>query len=301
MIIIGAGMSGLLAGALNPGSLIYEAGHKREDHKAVFRCKSPEIGKVLGIPFKEVEVHKAIWLDGEEVQPSPRIAHMYSQKVSGTISNRSIFNIDPGKRYIPPGDFLSQLRNRCTIMYDTVWNFNEFCVQDKISTIPLYAMCGKLGINQPYCDYEPIYVNQFEIEGCNSYCTVYYPGVGSCYRATLNGNTLITEGMSPLKDYEVSDILVSFGIPSHTVDLESDWKAQNHKQKFGKITPIDNAERRQLILELSLKYDIYSLGRFATWRPKVMLDDVLEDIYVIRRLMSEGKYSATNHKQQDMD
>lgn len=296
MIIIGAGITGLLAGALNPGSLIYEAGPERENHKAVFRCKSPEIGKVLGIPFKEVEVFKSIWLDGKEVQPSPRIAHMYSQKVSGTISSRSITDIRPGKRYIPPADFMDQLRSRCKIEYNTKWNFNKFCIQEKISTVPLDDLAKEMAHSEFNCNYSPIYVSRFKIESCDSYCTIYYPdNKTDIYRASITGDTLIIESTEKISNSELCFVFQSFGIPCCSAEQEG----ENHKQKFGKIIPIDNDARRQFILEMSLNYNIYSLGRFATWRPKVMLDDVLEDIYVIRRLMSEGKYSAVNHKQND--
>ena len=119
MIIIGAGLSGLLCGALNPGSIIYEAGEKKQNHKALFRCKTDQIGKVLGIPFKKVYVQKSIWLDETEVHSTPRIAHMYSQKVAGKISGRSITNIEPGIRYIPPDDFYEQLVAKCKISYNS--------------------------------------------------------------------------------------------------------------------------------------------------------------------------------------
>jgi hypothetical protein len=112
--------------ALNPGSEILESNPNNESsHKALFRCRSNEIGKVLGIDFKKVTVSKSIWLDEKEVNPSPRIAHLYSKKVLGTITGRSILNIDQVERYIPPHDFIDQLKSRCRIAYNYMFDAND--------------------------------------------------------------------------------------------------------------------------------------------------------------------------------
>ncbi len=145
MIIIGAGMSGLLAGALNPGSIIFEAGEdKGSNHQALFRCRKPDIGKMLGIPFKEVIVHKAIWLNGKEVNSSPRITHMYSKKVTGLITPRSIFDTDLVVRYIPPEDFIYQLKERCNIEYNRKIKYLWKDKRPIISTIPMPNMIAML-------------------------------------------------------------------------------------------------------------------------------------------------------------
>lgn len=300
MIIIGAGMSGLLAGALNPGSTIYEAGPEREsDHQALFRCKSDSIGKMLGIPFKEVEICKSIWLDGEEVQPSPRIAHLYSKKVSGKITGRSILDIKPGKRFIPPCDFVEQLKSRCKINYDQKISMSDIAhITPQISTIPMPSIAKMLGFEMPECKSDPIYVNKLKLKNCDSYCTVYYPSDKlDIYRASITKDILTIESTSPLVSAsDLYEICKSLGINQNDTE---DFVMQNKIQKFGKITGIDNQIRKKFITKLTLNYNIYSLGRFATWRPKVMLDDVLEDIFVIRRLIEGGKYSSINHKQND--
>ena len=45
------------------------------------------------------------------------------------------------------------------------------------------------------------------------------------------------------------------------------------------------------MLWASEKFGIYSFGRFATWRPGLLLDDLIHDLTVIRRLANEGTYS----------
>lgn len=302
MIIIGAGMAGLLAGVLNPGAIIYEAGAKREsDHKAIFRCRKPDIGKMVGIPFKEVIVHKAIWSDNKEVSPTPRIAHMYSRKVTGTISARSIFNTASATRYIPPNDFINQLKERCNIKYDNPFNDSDYNVIDfntpVISTIPLFNMLehfSAIDIKENFI-YQPIYVNRIHIPNCNSHCTIYYPDPDfSAYRASLMGSTLIIEGMKKIQRCDVEEIRKSLGIP---YEKSADNKFEEYTQQMGKIIPIDEEKRKNAITRLTLEFGIYSLGRFATWRPKVMMDDILEDIFVIRRLIAEGHYGSIKHRQ----
>jgi hypothetical protein len=303
MIIIGGGLSGLLCGALNPGSVIYEAGPDRpSDHKAVLRCKSNEISRLTGIPFKEVRVHKAIWFGGKEVQPTPRFAHMYSKKVTGTISARSIFNIESGTRFIPPSDFVAQLKKRCEIEYDKeVKSITDItCIlfdTPVISTLPMPTLSRIIGdepIGESFQAKE-IIVNQYEIDNCCSYVTVYYPDpFTDIYRATINGSTLIVESTRSISSTGLAIVLDSMGLRSeygikHTV--------QNHNQKFGKITPINQQVREKFIVDMTLEYGIYSLGRFSTWRPKVMMDDLVDDIFHIRRLITGGNYAAINHKQ----
>ena len=299
MIIIGAGISGLLAGALNPGSTIYEAElkNKKPNHKALFRCRKPDISKMLGISFKEVTVHKTIWLDGKEVNPSPRIAHMYSKKVTGLITSRSIFDTDSVTRYIPPKDFIYQLKKRCYIEYNTIFDRtlkSIHCNEPIISTIPIFKTAEIFGLKlDGLCHCDPIYVNRIFIPKCNSHCTIYYPDSDfSAYKASITGDTLIIEGMKKLQYKDLSEIYKSLGIQFY--DDPNQYK--NHKQKFGKITPIDNKIRQNVITDLTLKFGVYSLGRFATWRPKVMLDDVLNDIFVIRRLIEEGNYGSIKYK-----
>ena len=60
-------------------------------------------------------------------------------------------------------------------------------------------------------------------------------------------------------------------------------------QSLGKIAPIDDVWRRSFIGWLSDAHKIYSLGRFATWRPDVKVMDVIADVQKIKRL-AENPY-----------
>jgi hypothetical protein len=63
-------------------------------------------------------------------------------------------------------------------------------------------------------------------------------------------------------------------------------------QQYAKIQPIDNETRKQFIWWATDQYNIYSLGRFATWKPRLLLDDLLQDVQLIDSwLSSKDQYS----------
>lgn len=299
MIIIGAGLAGLLCGALNPGSVIYEAGPERGmGHKALFRCRSGEIGRILGVPFKEVTVHKAIWFNHKEVEPTPRIAHMYSKKVTGTITARSIFDTTSAKRYVPPPYFYKKLVERCKIEYNKKVDYKlmTHMAETVVSTIPMYEFSGEsVLLNDEKFSYTPIYVTRLKMRNCDSHCTMYYPSSDTpVYRSSIMGDRMIIESIAEMDNEDISSCLISMGLLVTDIDK---IEVENYCQRLGKISPINEERRKQFINVMTLNYNVYSLGRFATWRPKVMMDDVLEDIFVIRRLIEGGNYASLHHNQ----
>ena len=89
MIMIGAGMAGLLAGAMLRGDCerIIEAQDSiPNNHSAVLRFRSTVVADTLNIPFKEVKVMKAV----QPWQNPVADAMAYSFKNTGTSSLRSI-------------------------------------------------------------------------------------------------------------------------------------------------------------------------------------------------------------------
>jgi len=304
MIILGAGFTGLLAGCVFKDAIIYEHKTKEEcrmKHQALLRMKTNKIGEFLGIRFKKVQVNKSIWYGEKNVGPTPDMIHMYSKKVSGTISNRSISNIDSEIRYIPPENFYDVLwKKSCQVAFNksNLWN-NEWDDQI-INTLPLQEMLQETDSMHTMIGnihHKSIYVTKFKIKDCDSHATIYYPSdLQKVYRATLNGDILIIESIDPLEasDGDFGLVFNSLGINENDLDGEL---LINHKQEVGKMVTIDNKIRSKLILDLTLKHNIYSLGRVATWRTKLMLDDVLDDIFVIRKLMERGNYASVlyNH------
>ena len=53
-----------------------------------------------------------------------------------------------------------------------------------------------------------------------------------------------------------------------------------YKQSIGKILPFANRIRKQIIDDLTNRFNIYSLGRFAIWKP-IRVDHVVDDMKAI--------------------
>jgi hypothetical protein len=55
---------------------------------------------------------------------------------------------------------------------------------------------------------------------------------------------------------------------------------------MGKIEAINDDERKALLLELTDKFNIYSLGRYAIWKDSVGADAVAHDLERIYQMIS---------------
>ena len=103
------------------------------------------------------------------------------------------------------------------------------------------------------------------------------------YRASITGDMLIAEfssadAESPM-DAAMDDIKCAFGVNITALEFLG-----VSTQRYGKIDPISDTARKNLLFQLTHKHNVFSLGRFATWR-NILLDDVVDDITVIKRLL----------------
>src|SRR5580765_5557538 len=114
MVIVGAGLSGCIAGLLNPGVKLIEAGARRTEHQAVLRFREAQIGRALGIPFQPVQVLKSAYMQGKHfTAPDPRLCNLYARKVTGgKVSARSIGDLRPVERWVAPADFHALMLER---------------------------------------------------------------------------------------------------------------------------------------------------------------------------------------------
>lgn len=297
-IILGAGLSGLICGAMNAQARIYERNASDfVSHRAVLRFRDNKIARALGMDFRAVTVRKAIWFADNEVPVSPRLANWYSSKVRGVIAENSVWNLASAERYIAPDDLHARLAEMCGGRVR--WNhiatgaiIREAVEQKQkvVSTIPLPALLKMLDLPEPFqFRYSPISVARYTVPDCDVFQTVYFPDPAlSIYRATLTGSLLTIEGGQRLSEGEFEEVLCAFGIRDSMVELQM----KDHKQSYGKIAPVPNMERQDLLHRLTVQEGIFSLGRFATWR-NILLDDVYEDIAAIRRMMGMTHYQAT--------
>lgn len=296
MIIVGAGLSGLIAGCIFPQATIHEAAPEpRESHRALLRFRSDSVAKVTGIDFTPVQVRKGIFMDGKFHEPNIALANKYSFKVAGKVLDRSIWNTETVTRYIAPENFyallLSQLRNR--IQYNSPFDFREPNSMPIISTAPLDVVLPRLNLAiHPLSlkfSRSPITVLRYKLDHFEGvYQTVYFPSWDHpMYRASITGNTLIVELMQTDKHgnpWMFEDLIEAFG----GIRLD-EYPSEQVDQRYGKITPIDEGWRKSILHSLTTKRNIFSLGRFATWR-NILLDDVVQDAYAIKRLMAISDY-----------
>lgn len=291
-LIVGAGLSGLIAAHMFPQAEIIEAASAPvERHKAVLRFRSTAVSDLTGIPFREVTVRKGIYVDGKFVEPTIALANAYSQKCLGRIEGeRSIWNLAPVKRYIAPEDFYWQMHDRFVdrISYGTGFDYDRPC----ISTAPMHVALDALGV--PYegveFAYKPVVVRRYRVENCDVHQTIYFPGCNSpLYRASITGDLIIAELTAEADESALfwlqQDLKLAFGLGDRRLTpLE-----QPTKQRYGKIAAIDSGARKALIARLTSEHGVFSLGRFATWR-NTLLDDVVADAAVVKRLIHASDY-----------
>ena len=281
--IVGAGLAGLIAAHAWPTAAVLEAAPRpRAGHRALLRFRTEAVGRLTGIEFRKVTVRKGIWANDAFQLPSIRWANLYAQKVTGRVlGDRSIWNLDTAERFIAPDTFYEQLIESvgARVHWGTNASFNTG--QVLVSTAPLPVALRALELPVPVeFPRAAINVTRWRVPGADAFQTVYFPErFTSVYRASITGDTLIAESMLSLDESDTNEIERAFGI--NIDDCES---LETVEQKYGKIAPVDDAVRKQLLFRLTHEHNIYSLGRFATWR-NVLLDDVVDDITAIKKLL----------------
>lgn len=282
-VIVGAGLAGLIAAHAWPNAQVVEAAAQpKAAHKALLRFRSDAVARLTGIEFRKVRVRKGIWADGAQQAAAIRWANLYAQKVVGRLAGeRSIWNLDPAERFIAPDDLYEQLVAAVNDRIDWETPANYQAARPTISTAPLPVVLSLVGWLAPVTfSRSGITVHRWRIPGADVFQTLYYPEQHlNVYRASITGDTLIVETVGPLGDMDDEEINKSFGI-----QLSACESLGSVDQKYGKIAPIDDAVRKQLLFRLTMERNIYSLGRFATWR-NILLDDVVDDIAAIKKLL----------------
>jgi len=307
MIILGAGMAGLLAAYINPKATIFEAADSPpNNHSAVLRFRTPNIGQITGMPFREVQVHKSVYFDNALHQSvTPLMANLYSRKVSGKIINRSIWNLDTVSRYIAPHDFNMQLLDMMgarinyghkvlSIGQNSIATSQAPCIerigQPIISTMPMPILAKAMGIEiGETFSFQAIKTERWKIANCDVFQTVYFPDPCiSLYRASITGDELILESIINLErlDEEAPSVIAGDVFGLHYSDMQLLSKKE---QTYGKIAPINDSKRKGFMFDASHQLGVYSLGRFACWR-NILLDDVYNDIFKLRQMINQSPY-----------
>jgi NAD(P)-binding Rossmann-like domain len=279
--VLGAGMAGLLAANIlrRHRITVFEKQEKLpNNHHAVLRFRTPEIGNLLGIPFKKVNMIKTYMPNMNVVADSLT----YSKKTTGKyLSNRSIIEgTVQAERWIAPTNLIEQMAENVGVSYNTDFKplQNKANIPVKvISTIPMPVLMALLEYEHNInFESRPGIVFTGRVLDCDAYVSVLFPGGEPYSRATITGDQIMIEfpGITELPEtIDLARAYWALGL-SDSVILDADFK----KQGYFKITEIDDSERKAFQRWATVHYGIYSLGRYATWRPKLLLDDLVDDI-----------------------
>lgn len=122
---------------------------------------------------------------------------------------------------------------------------------------------------------------------CEAYVSLYVPNPFYPFsRISLTGDEIITEIPHIISTDEYEPIFVAGGLLGISKDRIVDVMAKS--QGYSKILPIDEGERTRFIAWATDNFNIFSLGRYACWRPATLLDDLVQDIRLIERWINDG-------------
>ncbi len=305
-IILGAGLAGLIASCKFKDAQVFDGARgPGQKHTALLRFRSTAVADLTGIPFKKVNVTKGIYDNGRVVNEcNITLSNQYSKKVTGKyVDGRSINNMDPVTRYIAPDSFYDELVGRLADENRITWGADvgsiglmETVNNQIISTIPLPVMlaaCGLAPASSKSTEGRMIHVRRFQLpHGTDLHQTIYFPDQSvTAYRASITGDVLICEFIGPaitLSDSQLARIAGAFGISdsSHAGIRPIDCTEQVN----GKIITMPREQRESILYELTRDFNVFSVGRFATWR-NILLDDVVGDLEFIDRLMKSSEYA----------
>lgn len=287
--IAGAGMAGLLAANLlsrrNPIVLEVQP-NLPNGHSAVLRFRSSIVGDVLGIPFKQVSMVKAV--AGWKNPVADALA--YSFKNTGVLrSDRSITaGTVVGERYIAPLDLVHQMARllRSKPQFSTPCDFS--LKGDCVSTIPMKSLMQAL--NYPHRDaakfaWQPAVNIRVPLANTDAYVSLLVPDPQYPFsRISITGDELIIEiPGGALETYTSAPGTVSFTV-NRALELlglsltDQAEFASVHASPYAKILPIDEDIRKDFIHWATEHHGVWSVGRFACWKPGLLLDSLVEDI-----------------------
>lgn len=297
--IVGAGMAGLLAANMlkEDVSAVCEAQDAiPNNHSAVLRFRSSIVGDTLGIPFREVQMMKAT----EAWRNPVADAHAYAAKTSGAYRLRSstTANGEIATRYIAPPDLISRMAAPVKSKIKLGEKFRPGEVTGPIiSTMPMPLLMKALNykINPDWFKATAGENIISRVENCDTYASVYVPNPGFPFsRISITGDQLIIECREGATNSMHLPRFLDRAAEIMGLMRNDIVGAEVRPQTYAKIAPMPEEVRREFIMWASQRHNIYSLGRFATWRPGLLLDDLVSDVRTIRRLIT-NKSEAYRH------
>jgi hypothetical protein len=285
--VVGAGMAGLLAANMlhRHQPVIYERqAELPHNHSAVLRFRSRSVADALGIPFREVVMIKGSvnWANpvADALNYSFKILHQYRSDrsiVAGTVT---------ATRYVAPPGLIRRMAQQIpaeAIHLNHDYKFRKTAtIAPVISTIPMPALMTLLEFpDQPQFVYHAGRNVHAKIEDCDAFVSLMVPNPKNpISRISITGDEVIIECVDSDPPWSPEGVMAStaelLGIPRTKF-----FNMTEHRQLFAKIVPINEDLRKNFMFWATDRYGIFSLGRFATWRPGLLLDDLVSDVQKI--------------------
>lgn len=309
-LIIGAGLSGLMMGyLLKRDFIIVDAAPQASVGVAApFYLHAPL--EWLPTNWKQVDVVQNCW-DGSHFHREPTIGHMndYSRKITGKIINTSLKFLDGSVRsgYLPAsGDaaqvlhdlhrevsqsivrpiYVSKINPQAKLLVGTDKNGKnvKFGYQNLISTMPLPALLKMVEVKFDHeFRSEPIFTKTYQVTPgqCVDAFQIVYITYGDIppYRASLMDDKIFIESMEQFP-VEAGDWLI------HKL-----WGLNTNKLftresviRPGKFHPVEKAVRKLLLAQLTQKFGIFCLGRYAVWDYR-RIDHIADDAQKLYKMI----------------
>lgn len=304
--IVGAGLAGIIAEsaiskAFTDSKVAVFDGKKTkgisDQHKAVMRLHNDSIKEYVNCSLRPIKVQKAVYHKGV-IYDSPNLLlnNLYSLKVYDSIGSRSLLQLGSVERYLISNIRVSSVNyirqnvlgikdSQLLSLHGSSYDY-DIC----ISTIPMPLLLKLVGKDyEVKFKHRSVFVATFDLNiKSDVHQTLYFtdPSESIPYRVTIEGNKVIAEFLIRMEKEDIdlslmNKIMMPFGINGVYCDEDT---VETFEQKMGKIDPIDDNLRRRIMMELTDEFNVYSFGRFATWRP-LRVDQVLEDIKKIIMLI----------------
>ena len=312
-LILGSGVSGMVMGhLLKDDYLILEKNQDlRLDTGAPFYLHEPI--EWLPLQWKTVDVHEAVW-DGNAFyrQPTLGMLNSFARKITGKVIDTSLKFMDGRlKRGFFPesgntSDIFVALHNSVKDRLQLNYEVSEIYPEEKIlvamndnspvnykydvliNTLPLPRLLSLLKKEHSFnFKADPVYIEIFKVpeeETIEVYQVVYIANrYSDAYRACLYNGTIYVEFMEPSKTASETVIEQIWGF-KHCSKIFDGWL------KPGKFHPVEKMRRKALLGELTSKWNIYCLGRYAVWDYK-RLEHIAQDALDIQKIIQARSQS----------